>query len=100
MRAARSNSPKREPPPVLQRRHSERALSTICFGDVPTPRRLSAIAALLDPIVQISELGLEVCFLVLPTQSIRARGGVAFERKDVVRQVKLPPRRHADLPPP
>src|SRR5215472_13059510 len=36
----------------------------------------------MDPLVQISEVSVKVCFVGRPRQSIHPRGGIAFEREE------------------
>jgi hypothetical protein len=36
----------------------------------------------MNPLMQISEVSVKVCFVGLPRHSINAGGGIAFERKE------------------
>ena len=67
---------------VLQSRDGVRALFPIGLRDVPTPRGLCAIGSAMDTIVQISELLLEVCPVILPSHTVCTGSGVAFEREE------------------
>src|SRR5205085_11688564 len=64
---------------VLQRGNRERALPSVRLGYVDPPARQRPIRSTLDPIVQVPEIALVVCLVVLPRQPIHARRGVFFE---------------------
>src|SRR6266571_3648267 len=64
---------------VLQGRDRERALPAVRLGYVDPPRRQCPIRSPLDPVVQVLELALEVCFVVRPRQSIHTRRCVLLE---------------------
>jgi hypothetical protein len=57
---------------VLQRGDRERALPAIRLGDVDPPARQCPIRSPLDPSMQVLEIALEVCLVVLPRQPIHA----------------------------
>src|SRR6266568_376343 len=64
---------------VLQRGDRERALSSVRLGYVHSPVRQRPIRSPLDPVVQVLELVLEVCLVVLPRQPIHAGCSVLLE---------------------
>src|SRR5262249_10558698 len=49
-----------------------RALPSICLRDVDPPARHCPICSPMDPVVQISEVSVKVCLVVLPSQSIHS----------------------------
>ena len=61
---------------VLQRRNRQRALASIRLRDEPPPRWLRPVRPPMDPLVQVPDLAVEVCLVVLPRQSIRSGGSV------------------------
>src|SRR6185312_13874151 len=64
---------------VFQGSDRERAPSTVRLGYEHPPARQRPIRSPMDPIMQILEIALEVCLVVLPCQSIHTRGGVFLE---------------------
>jgi hypothetical protein len=52
---------------VLQRGDRERALPAVRFGYVDPPGWPCPIRSTLDPVMQVREIALEVCLVVLPT---------------------------------
>jgi hypothetical protein len=66
-------------PYVLQGRDRERALPAVRLGYVDPPRRQCPIRSPLDPVMQVLELALEPCLVVLPRQPIYARRGILLE---------------------
>ena len=64
---------------VLQGGDRERALSTVRLGYVDPPARQRPIRSPLDPIVQILEIALKICLVVLPSQPIYAGCCVRLE---------------------
>jgi hypothetical protein len=58
---------------LLEHCDRERALSAIRLGDVDPPARQCPIRSPLDPCVQVLEIALKVCLVVLPRQPIHAR---------------------------
>ena len=67
---------------VLQGRDRERALPAIRLGNVDPPGRQCPIRSPLDPVVQILEISLKVCLVVLPRQPIHAGRGVLLELEE------------------
>jgi len=75
---------------VLQSGDRERALASIRFGNIDPPAGRRPIRSPMNPRVQVFELAPEAQLVVLPRQSVDARGGVLlqfeerrFERGDV-----------------
>src|SRR6516165_7982588 len=64
---------------VLQRGYRERALPAIWPGYVDPPAWPRPIRSASDPVVQIFEIALKVCLVVLPRQSVHSRCRVHLE---------------------
>src|SRR4029077_12667948 len=64
---------------VLQGSNRERALSAIWLGYVHSPAWPRPIRSASDPVVQIFEIALEVCLVVLPCQPVHTRCRVRLE---------------------
>src|SRR4029077_16278083 len=64
---------------VLQGSNRERALSAIWLGNVHSPAWPRPIRSASDPVVQIFEIALEVCLVVLPCQPVHTRCRVRLE---------------------
>src|SRR5438270_14078998 len=60
----------------------ERALLTIGLRYVMSPRRQSPICSPVDPSVQVLDLAIEVCLIVLPCQPIHTRCGISPEGEE------------------
>src|SRR2546427_1745541 len=63
-------------------RNCERALLTISLRYVMSPRRQSPICSPMDPGVQVLDLAIEVCLVVLPCQPIHTRCGISLEGEE------------------
>src|SRR5437016_11579202 len=64
---------------VFECGNCERALLTISLRYVMSPRRQSPICSPMDPGVQVLDLAIEVCLVVLPCQPIHTRCGISLE---------------------
>ena len=64
---------------VLKRSHGERALPSVGLRYVPTPGWLRPIRSPVDSGVQIRELALKVCLVVLPRHAVHARCRIPLE---------------------
>jgi site-specific DNA recombinase len=64
---------------VLKGCDRERALPAVRLGYVHAPGRQCPIRSPPDPVVQVLELALKVCLVVLPCQPIHARRGILLE---------------------
>src|SRR5437879_12218536 len=60
----------------------DRALLTISLRYVMSPRRQSPICSPMDPGVQVLDLAIEVCLVVLPCQPIHTRCGISLEGEE------------------
>jgi hypothetical protein len=67
---------------VFEGGNRERALPAIRLRYVPSPGRLCPICSSLDPSVQVLELMLEVCLVVLPCQPIDPGCRISLEREE------------------
>src|SRR5262245_855732 len=67
---------------VFECGNCERALLTISLRYVMSPRRQSPICSPMDPGVQVLDLAIEVCLVVLPCQPIHTRCGISLEREE------------------
>src|SRR5229473_7398611 len=67
---------------VFECGNCERALLTISLRYVMSPRRQSPICSPMDPGVQVLDLALEVCLVVLPCQPIHTRCGISLEGEE------------------
>src|ERR1700716_603726 len=63
---------------VLQGSDRERALPAIRLGYVDPPARPRPIRSALDPVVQIFEIALKVCLVILPHQPVHSRCRVKY----------------------
>src|ERR1700716_1301489 len=71
---------------VLQGSDRERALPAIRLGDVHPPAWPRPIRSTLDPVVQIFEIALELCLVVLPHQPVHSRCRVHLELVERLRE--------------
>src|SRR5213078_1678990 len=67
---------------VFECGNCERALLTISLRYVMSPRRQSPICSPMDPGVQVLDLAIEVCLVVLPCQPIHTRCGISLEGEE------------------
>ena len=67
---------------VFECGNCERALLTISLRYVMSPRRQSPICSPMDPDVQVLDLAIEVCLVVLPCQPIHTRCGISLEGEE------------------
>jgi hypothetical protein len=64
---------------VLQGCDREWALPTIRLGNIDAPRRQCPIRSPLDSTVQVLDMVVEVCLVVVPRQPIHTRRGILLE---------------------
>src|SRR6185437_2717424 len=64
---------------VLQGRNRQRSLPPVRLRDINPPGRLRSIRSPVNTSMQVLELALEVCLVVLPCQPVHARGGILLE---------------------
>src|SRR5205814_412655 len=67
---------------VFECGNCERALLTISLRYVMSPRRQSPICSPMDPGVQVLDLAIEVCLVVLHCQPIHTRCGISLEGEE------------------
>src|SRR4029450_7478327 len=67
---------------VFECGNCERALLTISLRYVMSPRRQSPICSPMAPGVQVLDLAIEVCLVVLPCQPIHTRCGISLEGEE------------------
>ena len=67
---------------VFESRDRQRALLAVGLGDEPSAGGQRAIAAPMNPSMQILDAILEVRLVVLPHQPVHTGGGIALEREE------------------
>jgi hypothetical protein len=77
---------------VLQCGDREWTLPTVRLWDVDPPRRQRPVRPPMDPCVQILELALEVCLVVLPGQTVHTRRSILLDLEE-----RLPEQVDADM---
>ena len=61
---------------------STAGLALLAFAAVRPARRQCPVCSPMNPLMQISEVSVKVCFVGPPSQSINAGGRIAFEREE------------------
>jgi len=67
---------------VFQSDDRERALSSVRLRYISSPGRLRSVGSSVDPIVQILDLAVEVCLVVLPYHAVYAGSRVSLEGEE------------------
>ena len=71
---------------ILQSGYTQRSLSAIRLRYEPPPNRLRPVAAAMDPAMQILKIGLQVCLVVLPCQTIHPGRSLTLKRLECLPQ--------------